>query len=291
MRPSHSHPEDLQMLKFRIAPALFVVIGLAVFLPSSSAAAATCTGKPHDAGTDSNPTNQIDVSCDGAIANGKVTVRVNRATDKAIPKVANGNGSFGSSCTVNEEPQGTGFDQSIVCSGSMDAGATLQITAQFGPNPCSSPAFKGELTVEFGDGTTFGPGPIDAYPCGGNTGGGGTAQPGKDFDPGGVFQGVKKKPPSKASVDAAKAGLKFTLTLGVKGKVTVTIEVKGKSVGKTTKLTSGGDTKLAAKLAKSKAGALEDKTTKAKIHVHVVPDKSEGFTTPGEKYFKLKLTG
>ena len=279
------------MLRSRVVPALFLIVGLAVLLPSSSAAAATCTGKPHDAGTDSNPTNQIDVSCDAAIANGKVTVRVNRATDKATPKVANGNGSFGSACTLTDEPAGTGFDQSIVCSGSMDAGATLQITTSVGPNPCSSPTFKGELTVEFGDGTSAGPQPTEAYPCGSNTGGGGTAQPGKDFDPGGVFLGVKKKPPSKASVDAAKAGLKFTLTLGVKGKVTVTIEVKGKSVGKTTKLTSGGDTKLVAKLAKSKAKDYEDKTTKAKIHVHVVPDKSEGFTTPGEKYFKLKLTG
>ena len=273
------------MSRSHAVAVLSVLVGVAFLVPSSSAAAATCSAKPHDSGDHA----QIDVSCDAAINNGKVTYRSNRATDKATATVVNGTGSF--TCTTKDEAPGGEFDQSIVCSGSMPAGATLQISAQYGPNPCTSPTFKAELTVEFGDGTTAGPVPSDAYPCGSNTGGGGTAQPGKDFDPGGVFQGTTKKPPSKATVAAAKNGLAFTLKLGVKGKVTVTIEVKGKSVGKTTKSTPGGNTKLTAKLSKSKAPDYVGKTTKAKIHVHVVPDKSEGFTTAGEKYFKLKLTG
>jgi hypothetical protein len=273
------------MSRSKVVAVLSVLVGVAFLVPSSSAAAATCTGKPHNSGDKA----QTDVTCDAAITSGKVTFRSNRATDKATATVANGSGSF--TCTVKDEAPGGEFDQSIVCSGSMSAGATLQIFAQFGPNPCSSPAFKGEITVEFGDGTTSGPTPTDTYPCSGDPGGGGGAKPGQDFDPGGVFLGTTKKPVSKTTVAGAKSGVAFTLKLGVKGKVTVTIEVKGKSVGKTTKSTNGGDTKLVAKLAKSKAPDYVGKTTKAKIHVHVVPDKSEGFTTAGEKYFKLKLTG
>jgi hypothetical protein len=272
------------MRKLLVVPPV-VLVAAAFLVSPSSAAAATCTAKPHDSGDSA----QIDVTCDAAIGGGKVTYRSNRATDKATATVANGTGSF--TCTTKDEAPGGDFDQSIVCSGSMDAGATLQIRAQYGPNPCSSPTFKAELTVEFGDGTTAGPTPSDTYPCGGGNPGGGSPTPGKDFDPGGVFQGVTKKPPSKASVAAARSGLKFELNLGVKGKVIVTIEVKGKSVGKTSTSTKGGNTKLVARLSKSKAPGYVDKTTKAKIHVHVVPDESEGFTTPGEKYFKLALTG
>ena len=260
---------------------------------ASTAAAATCTGTAHDAANSSTTTpHEIDVTCDTAIANGSITVRVNRGGDvNPQATIANGSGSL--ACSGQQQAPGSAFQLVITCSGSMTAGGTAQITASFGPNPCSSPAFSGDLSVAFGDGTTFGPAALGPYDCsgGGPPGGGGSPTPGQDFDPGGVFQGVPKKPPAKASVAKARKGLAFTMKLGVKGKVKVTIEVKGKSVGATRKSTAGGATKLKAQLTASAARKLAGHTTKAKIHVHVVPDPSEGFTTPGEKYFKLKLTG
>lgn len=257
-----------------------------VLVPASSAAAASCTGTPHDASDHA----QIDVSCDTAIGSGgKVTVRTNRGAENvsAHPKIVNGTGAL--DCTSQEQAPGSAFDSAIACTGSMTAGATAQITAQFGPNPCSSPAFNGDLKVEFGDGSSFGPSALAAYDCSNNQQGG--PQPGQDFDPGGVFQGVPKKPPAKASVAKARKGLAFKINFGLKGKIVVFIEVKGKPVGKTIKNTNGGPTALKARLAKSAVSKLKGHTTKAKIHVHVIPDKSEGINQTGEKYFKLKLTG
>jgi hypothetical protein len=258
--------------------------------PGSPAAASTCSGSGHDA---ANPvgdkTAEIDVTCDTAINSGKVTVRVNRGGDVAAnPTIVNGSGSL--SCAGQNQPPGSPFQLVISCNGSMTANATAQITASFGPNQCSSPLLSGDLSAEFGDGTSFGPAPLGAYNCGSNTGGGGTCTPGRNCDPGGVFQGDTRKPPSKARVSAAKKGLKFILKLGVEGKVTTTIEVKGKIVGKTTHSARNGNTNLVAKLGSKAAKALAGKTTKAVIHVHVVPAASEGFTTPGERYFRLKLT-
>ena len=259
--------------------------------PASPAAASNCTSAGHDA---ANPvgdqTAEIDVTCDTAINNGKITIRVNRGSDSATGKVVNGSGSL--SCSTQAPPPGSSIQGVISCSGSMTANATAQITASFGPNQCSSPPLSGDLSVQFGDGSSFGPAPLGAYNCGSNTGGGGgsNCQPGRNCDPGGVFQGDTKKPPSKAKVSQAKKGLKFTLKLGVRGRVTVTIEVKGKVVGKTTHKAKNGNVNLVAKLGSKAAQTLAGKTTKAKIHVHVVPSASEGFTTPGERYFRLKLT-
>jgi hypothetical protein len=262
---------------------------------ASSAAASSCTGTPHNAASDTEThPHEIDVSCDTAIVNGSITIRVNRGGDVAAqPAIVNGSGSL--SCTGQQQAPGSQFQVVITCTGSMTASATAQILASYGPNPCSSPAFSGDLSVAFGDGTTFGPTPLAAYDCSGGGpgggGGGGSPTPGHDFDPGGVFVGFPKKPPAKASVAKARTGLKFVAKLGVKGKVKVTIEVKGKAVGATRKSTSGGMTKLTARLSSSAARKLAGHGTRAKIHVHVVPDPSEGFSTPGEKYFKLKLTG
>ena len=282
-------------LRPRVLPTAAVLAFGLLAAPASPAAASTCSGSGHDA---ANPvgdkTAEIDVICDTAINNGKITVRVNRGGDVAsTAKVVNGMGSL--SCTGQNQAPGSAFQLVITCTGSMTANATAQITASFGPNQCSSPALSGDLAVQFGDGTSFGPAPLGAYNCGSNTGGGGggggTCQAGRNCDPGGVFQGDTKKPPAKAKVSAAKKGLKFTLKLGVRGKVTVTVEVKGLVVGKTTHSAKNGNVNLVAKLGGSAAKGLAGKTTKAKIHVHVVPSASEGFTTPGERYFKLKLTG
>jgi hypothetical protein len=270
-----------------IATLAFAASGVS----ASSAAASSCTGTPHDAQSDTETPHEIDVTCDTAIVNGSITVRVNRGGDVAAqPTIVNGSGSL--SCTGQQQAPGSQFQLVISCTGSMTAAATAQILASYGPNPCSSPAFSGDLSVAFGDGTTFGPTPLGAYDCSnGPPGGGGSPTPGHDFDPGGVFLGFPKKPPAKASVAKARTGLKFVAKLGVKGKVKVTIEVKGKSVGATRKSTGGGATKLTARLSSSGARKLAGHGTRAKIHVHVVPDASEGLNSTGEKYFKLKLTG
>jgi hypothetical protein len=282
------------MPKVRSTAVLITPLVLGAMLATASpAAASSCTGNPHDAATTVNGNgNEIDVSCDTAVNNGTVTVRINRGgTVDAHPTVVNGSGSL--SCSGQNQAPGSQFNLVISCTGSMTAGATAQILASLGPSPCQSPAFSGDLSVAFGDGTSFGPSPLAPYNCSMSppAGGGGTPQPGHDFDPGGVFLGVSKKPPSRASVAQAHKGLAFTLNLGVKGTVTVFIEVKGKAVGKTRKSTRGGATKLDAKLSRSASSKLAGHRTKAKIHVHVVPDPSEGFSTPGEKYFALKLTG
>jgi hypothetical protein len=129
---------------------------------------------------------------------------------------------------------------------------------------------------------------------GGGGPGGGPAEdpgPGKDFDPGGVFMSGAKGLPSQASVDKARSGLKFTMKLGVKGRVIVTIEVNKKVVGRWTKAVSGGTTNLRARLSAKAARDLADKRTKAKVHIEVAPSASEGFTTHGRRYYKLTLTG
>jgi len=265
-------------------------------LPASGASAASCTGTPHAVGQNETAADAVEVTCDTVISNGNFTIGINRAAEPPSAQVSNGTGSF----TCSSSPQGPGsqFTDKITCTGSMTANATATVNTAFNPGACgSSPAFAGELTVNFGDGTTFGPSPLVAYDCSGGGGGGGgsecdTVRSGHNCDPGGVFMGDTKKPPKKASVEEAKKGLKFELDLGVKGKAVTTIEVRGDEVGKTSKRISAGDNKLVAKLSKSAAKDLKGKTTKALIHVEVIPNaQAEGFSTHGREYFKLKLTG
>jgi hypothetical protein len=274
------------------APLAFAAAVLISVLAAPGASAATCTGSPHDADSSA----AIDVSCDTAINSGSFEIAVNRGTDPSIPnpKVANGSGSF--SCVSAPQPNGSQFDAKVTCSGSMSAGATATVLTSFGPNACSKPAFVGQLTVAFGDGSTFGPSPLASYPC--NGGGGNPSQcdkvrTGRDCDPGGIFLRDVKRPPRKATVAAAHHGLKFKLKLGVKGKAITTIEVGGKVVGKTTRsVKSGKVAKLVAKLSGKWARKLAGKHKRALIHVEVKPNAAaEGFSTHGREYFKLKLTG
>jgi hypothetical protein len=107
-----------------------------------------------------------------------------------------------------------------------------------------------------------------------------------------VFTGTVLKPPAKAAVALARSGLIFKLKLGVHGRATVTIEVGGKVMGKTSKKVRPGTDKLVAKLTSKAAGQLAGKNTKAWIHIEVAPNAAvEGFSTHGREYFKLKLTG
>ncbi|MDX6583032.1 MAG: hypothetical protein QOI10_2216 [Solirubrobacterales bacterium] len=283
------------MINRRAQVVLLLVFGALFWaLPASGASAATCTGSPHATGSNETAADAVEVTCDTAISSGSFTVEVNRGAESASAQVSNGTGSF--NCSHSPQPPGGQFNDKITCTGSMSAGAKATVNTAFNPGACGSPTFAGQLTVNFGDGTTFGPSPLATYDCGGGGGGGEKCDkvvPGHNCDPGGVFQGDTKKPPKKASVDEAKKGLKFVLELGVKGKVTTTIEVKGEEVGKTSaKAKSGKDNKLVAKLSSSAAHDLAGKTTKALIHVEVIPNaQAEGFTTHGREYFKLKLTG
>jgi hypothetical protein len=273
--------------------ALICATGLLTLLASTaSASAATCTGTPHDASNGS----EIDVSCDTAISGGSFQIATNRGTNNSIasPKVVNGTGSF--ACSPQFLPGGSQFTSIISCNGSMPAGATAQVLTQFGPNPCSSPKFAGQLTVDFTAGVPgFGPAPLADYPCSGNTGGSARCDKvvlGHNCDPGGVFMGTVLKPPARASVAQALTGLIFKLKLGVHGRATVTIEVGGKVMGKTSRKVRPGTDKLVAKLSSKAAGQLAGKTSKAWIHVEVAPNAAvEGFSTHGREYFKLKLTG
>ena len=286
------------MIDRRARLGLLVVFGaLAWALPASGASAATCSGTPHAVGQNETAADAVEVTCDTAISSGSFTIDVNRGVENASATVSNGTGSF--TCNHSPQPPGGQFQDKITCTGSMSANATATVDTAFGPGACgSSPAFAGQLTVNFGDGTTFGPSPLAAYDCSGGGGGGGggsecdKVRSGHNCDPGGVFTGDTKKPPKRASVKEAKKGLKFALELGVKGKAVTTIEVKDEVVGKTSKKISTGDNNLVAKLSKSAAKDLEGKSTKALIHVEVIPDaQSEGFSTHGREYFKLKLTG
>jgi hypothetical protein len=274
---------------------LIPLVALAAWvLPASGASAASCTGSPHDA---ANPVagnnNEFDVKCDTAISGGGFAIRVNRGgTVAPNAQVSGGSGSL--SCSFVNNPPGSPFDGSVRCAGSLSAGATAAVFASLGPNACGPPTFAGDLTVAFGSGATFGPSPLAPYPCGGGGGGGGghcsTVRPGHSCDPGGVFQGLVKKPARSATIHKARRGLKFKERFGVKGKATVTIEVKGKVYGKTkVKLKNGKVTKLVAKLSRKGARKLKGKRRKARIHVEVAPSASEGFTTHGRQYFKLKL--
>lgn len=278
--------------------AVLLVVSLGFVLcalPASGASAATCTGSPHATGSNETAADAVKVTCDTAISNGSFTIGVNRGVEKTSAQVSNGTGSF--ACTHSPQAPGSQFTDVINCTGSMTANATATVATAFGPSACGPPTFAGQLTVNFGDGTSFGPSPLAAYQCGGGGGGAGSDKcdkvvSGHNCDPGGVFQGDTKKPPKKATVAKAKHGLKLQLELSVKGKVTTTIEVKGDVVGSTTKSAkSGKNNKLVAKLSSSAAHDLAGKTTKALIHVEVAPNASEGFTTHGREYFKLKLTG
>lgn len=284
----------------RLTRTALLVTVLALFawaLPAQGAAAASCTGTPHDATAPVNGNNnEFDVTCDTAIANGGFAIRINRGGNiDPNAQVANGTGAL--ACKSNEQPPGSPFDDIITCTGSLSANATAKVFASLGPNPCSPPAFAGDLTVNFGNGANFGPSALAPYDCSGGGGGGGVncdvVRPGHNCDPGGVFQGVVKRPSRKATVAKARRGLKFKMKFGVKGKATVTIEVKGKVVGKTTKrIANGKVAKLVAKLRRKAARELAGHPRKARIHVEVKPNAAaEGFSTHGRKYFKLKLTG
>jgi hypothetical protein len=263
-------------------------------LPAASAGAATCTANPHEGPEIGNEAYaEVDVSCDTPIANGGFTISTNRgATIPGNPEISGGGGSL--SCNAAIQPPGSQFNSIISCNGSLDANATAKLLASFGPNACSSPAFAGQLAVEFGGGPTFGPEALPAFPCGG--GGGGASKcdkvrPGHGCDPGGVILSTVKRPPRKATVGEAKHGLPFKMKFGVRGKAIVTIEVGGKVVGKTSAHTANQKVvSLRAKLSGRGARALAGKTSRALIHVEVLPNAAaEGFSTHGREYFRLKL--
>jgi hypothetical protein len=286
-----------RMIRRHRTPLLALAFALLAWaLPAQGAAAAACTGMPHDAATPVHGNNnEFDVTCDTAIANGGFNLRINRggSVDPAA-QVTNGTGAL--TCRSNVQGPGSQFQDIIACTGSLSANATAKVFATLGPNPCSSPPFTGDLSVGFGDGTTFGPSPLAAYPCSGGGGGGSpcdVVRSGRGCDPGGVFQGVTKKPPARATVAAARTGLKFELKLGVKGTAVVTIEVRGRVVGTTSRaIASGKVAKLTARLTRAAATQLAHHTTYASIHVEVKPNAAaEGFSTHGRKYFSLKLTG
>jgi hypothetical protein len=266
--------------------ALICATGLlAMAVSAADASAATCTGTPQNTSNGS----QIDVSCDTAISSGGFQIATNRGAGATTATVSGGTGSF--ACAAQIQAPGS----TINCSGSMAAGATAHVVTQFGPNPCSSPAFAGQLTVQFGDGSTSGPTALATYPCTGNPGGTSRCEKvvtGRSCDPGGVFLRTVLKPPASATVAQARQGLAFKLKLGVHGRATTTIEVGGQVIGKTSRLVSPGTAKLVAKLSKKAAHQLAGKHTKAWIHVEVAPNAArEGFSTHGREYFKLKLIG
>jgi hypothetical protein len=273
----------------------FAVLALAV--PVAGASAASCSGQVF--GT--NPQNgnlEVRVSCDTAVTNGTISIGMNRGAGPsdvaAHPTYTGAAGTL--NCTGQPQAPGSKYQGIISCTGSLPAQSTANIDANAGPSPCGTPAFAADLSVQFGDGQTFGSQtlpPITNCPGGGGGPGGGPTDlgPGHDFDPGGVFGGITRPPPSKASVAKARRGLTFVLRLGVKGHVVVTIEVGGKVRGRTSRTISGGNTTLKAKLSASGARKLAGHRKRAKIHVEVLPDASEGFTTHGRKYFALTLTG
>lgn len=265
-------------------------------LPAASASAATCTANPHEGGEiASEAYGEVDVSCDTAISNGSFEISTNRGATlpNGSPEIVNGTGAL--ACASAIQPPGSQFNSIISCNGSLDANATAKVLASFGPNACASPPFAGQLSVAFGDGSTFGPAALPEYPCGG---GGGSqskcdkVRPGHGCDPGGIFLSTVKKPPRRASIAEAHHGLPFKIKFGVRGKATVTIEVGGKVVGKTTAHTANQKVvKLTAKLSSKGVKELADRTSHALIHVEVAPNAaSEGFSTHGREYFKLKLT-
>ena len=179
MRPSpHSHSSQSHMVsigrKMSVKRFLLVAITAAFAAMSasvSSAAVASCAAKPHDAATPvGGDPDEIDVSCTAAINQGSITIGANRG-DRIYSRAVITNGSGALNCSANNQPPAaSGFDVVITCAGSLSSGATARLYAQFGPNPCQSPAFAGKLTVAFGDGTSFGPSSLSSYVCSGTPG-------------------------------------------------------------------------------------------------------------------------
>jgi hypothetical protein len=104
------------------------------------------------------------VSCGTAINQGTITIGANRG-DRIYPRAVIVNGSGAVTCTAQNQRPSSRFAVIITCAGSLTARATAQLYASFGPNPCQSPAFSGQLTVAFGDGTAFGPSALSTYGC------------------------------------------------------------------------------------------------------------------------------
>ena len=271
--------------------ALLPLTLLAFALPATGASAATCTGSAKDPNI-AEANFEGTFSCDTAINNGTLAITMNRGGKLAgHPEYDGGAGSL--SCSVAAGPSGT---STISCKGGLPAGTKVILDVQLGPGPCSSPAFSASVAGSFGDGTTSQPSPVPYSGCSGGGGGGGGGPtdpgPGHDFDPGGVFQGSPQGLPRKATVAQARAGLRFKIKLGVRGKVVVTIEVGKKVVGKFgPHRTHAGPTSLVAKLSAAGARALAGKHTRAKVHIEVMPNADEGFTQHGRKYVALTLTG
>jgi hypothetical protein len=260
-----------------MGPAKFVLVCLAAMLSlaailTPTASASSCSASPFS-GDDAGGYNLvIELSCSQPVTNGTISIGLNRDIRRVdtAPAVRNGSGSL--ACA------GTKLD----CTGSLDPGATARLRALVEPDPCVSPAFSGELTVAFGDGWSYGPQPL--WKMNGCSGGGAEGRRGgHGFDPGGVFLGVVKAPPARAAILRARRGLPLALQLGVSGRVVVTIERNGKVIGRTRRRTAGGATGLVARLRRGSAPG------RARIHVHVIPDSSEGLSETGERYFGLRL--
>jgi hypothetical protein len=260
-----------------MGPAKFVLVcfaaalSLAALLPSA-ASASSCSASPFS-GDDAGGYNLVvELSCTQPVTNGTISLGLNRDVRRVdpVPAIRNGSGSL--ACAGRR----------LECTGSLSPGATARLRALVDPDPCVSPAFSGELTVAFGDGFSYGPQPL--WKMNGCSGGGAEGRRGgHGFDPGGVFLGDVKRPPATAPVAAARRGLPLALRLGVSGRVVVTIERNGKVVGRTRRRTAGGPTSLIARLRRGAAPG------RARIHVHVIPDSSEGLSETGERYFGLRL--
>jgi hypothetical protein len=267
---------------------------IAVAGAGSAANAATCAGQAASANDPGGGNLQLRVACDTPIANGSLSIGMNRGASNVTSTPAYTGTAGDLKCRSEEQAPGSKFDSIITCTGSLPAQTKVVIGAETGPNPCGDPPFAAQMTVQFGDGQTAGPQdfpPIVECEGGGPGGGPQDPGPGKNFDPGGVFMSGASGLPSKATVAKARSGLAFTMKLGVKGRVTVTIEVAQKVMGSWTKRISGGRTSLMARLSAKAARDLEGRRTHAKVHVEVKPNASEGFTTHGRRYFKLTLTG
>jgi hypothetical protein len=152
----------------RAALALTATAGFVgvVFNPSgavSAAATGACKVVAQDiAGSKSG----FDFTCTHAIANGSISIAVNRG--------ARGNMSVTQPAghTLQCMAIGTGGNSSqpserLDCTGSAAAGMTVRLIARLTmfTSPCDLPTFKGNVTVRFGDGATFGPRALPPYHC------------------------------------------------------------------------------------------------------------------------------
>lgn len=140
-------------------------VGVAFSPPGAMSAAATraCNVVARDiAGSQS----AFDFTCTHAIANGRVSITVNRGArgNMSVAQPAGG--------TLQCIAIGTGGNSSqpserLDCTGSAAAGMTVRLIARLTmfTSPCDLPTFRGNFTVRFGGGATFGPRALPPYHC------------------------------------------------------------------------------------------------------------------------------